>query len=250
MQNNTLPAAGIGHNSQLVDPALLAQDHAKTLARVEALAQAAGRIPDDPNDEEAQGLADFKKQITTCESAIEEARKQAKEPYFRAGQFVDTFFKAPINVLADAKLQVNRSLKVYMDRKDKEEKDRRAAEELRLKAEAETRAKAAAVLAENNMPDQADALLDQAIQSETEAQQYSAAIQSNPNPTKVRGVTGATVSYQTRIVGEIVNRHELDLEALRPYLPLAALQTALNAYIKAGGKTLRGANIKEEKSVR
>lgn len=248
MQTNLQPA-GMGHNSQMVDPALLAADHAKVLERVEALSQAAGRVPEDPTAEEAAKLADMKKQITTCEGAVEDARKNAKDPYFRAGQEVDNFFRAPSKVLADAKTKVNAAIKRFIDKEERRKAEERQAEEERLRKEAADKAAAAAVLEQNNMSNQAEAMLEDAIKSESQAGQFAQARAENPNPVKVRGALGS-VSYTTRTVGVIIDRNKLDLEALRPYIPLPALQTALNAYVKAGGSQLAGAEIKQEKSIR
>ena len=58
--------------------------------------------------------------------------------------------------------------------------------------------------------------------------------------------TESMSSLRTRWVGELDNKAELDLEALRPYLGVDLLQKAINAFVAAGGRELKGANIFEK----
>ena len=73
----------------------------------------------------------------------------------------------------------------------------------------------------------------------------------SPKPaelSRTRGEVGSVASLKGRWVGDVTDRAALDLEALRHYLPVAALQTALNGFIKAGGRDLRGAVIRLEQT--
>ena len=60
-----------------------------------------------------------------------------------------------------------------------------------------------------------------------------------------RSMAGTTASLRTTVACLGFNRADLDLEPLRPYIPNAALETAIRAFIRAGGRQLAGATIEE-----
>lgn len=57
---------------------------------------------------------------------------------------------------------------------------------------------------------------------------------------------GSTSSVTETWVGSVISREELDIEALREHIPMDALDKAVNAYVRAGGRELKGAIITEE----
>jgi hypothetical protein len=65
---------------------------------------------------------------------------------------------------------------------------------------------------------------------------------------RVRGEHGSVSSLRTFLNFRDLDRAELDLEALRYHLPLAALETAVRSYINVGGTKLRGVEIFEDQS--
>lgn len=60
---------------------------------------------------------------------------------------------------------------------------------------------------------------------------------------RVRGDYGGLATLSTRWVGEVADRDDLDLEALRPHLKISHLDAAIAAFIKDGGRDLQGADI-------
>ncbi len=62
---------------------------------------------------------------------------------------------------------------------------------------------------------------------------------------RTRGEYGSMSSLRTSWVFDEIDRATLDLEALRPYLPTDGLDKAVRAFIKAGGRELKGTNIFE-----
>ncbi|MBU6232444.1 hypothetical protein KGP36_07460 [Patescibacteria group bacterium] len=73
---------------------------------------------------------------------------------------------------------------------------------------------------------------------------------NTPEPIRVRGNFGSTASLKMKWRGVIVDRAKLDIAALTPYLTDEALLDALQEFVKAGGRTLAGADIKEVATAR
>ncbi len=63
---------------------------------------------------------------------------------------------------------------------------------------------------------------------------------------RVRGEQGSLSTVRTEWKGDILSRDNIDLEALRQHIPLDALERAVTAFVKAGGRELRGVSIYEE----
>lgn len=57
---------------------------------------------------------------------------------------------------------------------------------------------------------------------------------------------GSISSVTETWIGSVISREELDLEALRDHIPMDALDKAVNSFVRAGGRELRGAIITEE----
>ena len=247
----TQPAtAHLGHNNPPSDAELLAAKLAETnaalLQRAKDLIDAAGRIPDMFEDEEtAHKAAEFIKRVNTCKKALEESRKDAKEPFLVQGKMVDTFFKAHDASLDKAIAKAKIPLDTFTKAKIDAERKRLAAEEERKRKEAEALA-AVAVSAASTDVGAGEIAFEEALEAELEAGKLKTASEAKTGLAAVRTDTGVTASVRTTWVGEIENVGALDLEALRFLIPAAALQTALNGFIRAGGRGLKGAKIWEK----
>jgi len=223
----------------------LTEKHYPLIQRADQLLAAEARTPEPVDDVTAGKISDYIKLVAAAIKSSEAARTEAKEPHLAAGRTVDSFFKAHISEpLAAVKQRTERKLTVYLQTKEAER--RRAAEEeaKRLRIEAEERAKAAAAAETASQPHAAATAMDSAVAHEQAAAQ--ADIQAHAKPaelSRTRGEVGSVASLRQVWKGEIEARAELDLEALRPYLPVAALETAINGFVKAGGRTLKGARI-------
>ena len=165
-----------------------------------------------------------------------------------AGRTVDGFFRDISDPLDAFKTRANRRLTAYLAAKATRERLAREAEAKRLQEEAERQAVAAAQV-EEAAPEVAAIVMEQAVATEAQAIQAQRQAEAKPAElSRTRGEVGSVASLKTRWTGEVTDRGTLDLEALRPYLPIAALQTALNGFIKAGGRKLAGAEIRQEAS--
>lgn len=258
-QTNTAPAeATIGHNNPPSEFELFAQEltnnHAKTLARAQALIQAGQKLPAkiadaaDPADT-ASKLTTLVKQITTCFNAVEDARTKEKKPYLEKGAMVDTFFNANKTALDAIKKKSLSMLKVYSD-------DLHAAEQARMKEEAAHHAslsvaktELAATLAPINVG-ASEAALEDALLSDNKAQKFEAAAAQSTGLVAIKATSGgATAARRTVKSIRIVDLNKLDLEALRLVIPLPALQTACNALLRQGITELAGCVIEENTDV-
>ncbi|MBN9497825.1 MAG: hypothetical protein J0H39_13800 [Alphaproteobacteria bacterium] len=228
----------------------LAESNKPLLDRAAELQAAASRMPEITDDNSAGKVADFVKLVSAAIKNAEACRVDAKEPFLASGRIVDTFFKTSVvDPLGALKIATERKLTAYLQAKEAER--RRAAEEeaRRVREEAEARARAAQEAEARGATHEAAAAMDAAVAKEAEAE--SAAEQAAARPaelSRTRGEIGSVASLRQVWKGEIASRQDLDLEALRPYLPIAALETALNGFVKAGGRELRGARIYQHTS--
>lgn len=244
---------GPGHN--LPDPLTILRDNLaeKAAALLARRREIEGRLPNVParidDDETAGKVADFVRLIAAAHKGAEALRVAEKEPHLAAGRAVDGYVKAELTDPLDrAKRSLEPRLTDWQRRKAEAERAARLEAERLAREEAE-RAAAAARAAADTLATEAD--LPAAIAAEESAALAAAdadaaakaAAAKSADLSRTRGDLGAVASLRETWVGEIEDRATLDLNALRPYLPLDALQKAVNAYIRAGGRELRGARI-------
>ena len=229
----------------------LRDDHADLVNRRDDLLAAADRAPVSIDDEDAnRKMADFVKQIQAAIKNADAKRVDAKEPYLKAGREVDGFFKAITDPLDKVKRLMESRMTIWQRKVADAERRRREEEATRQREEALLLARAAAEHAEW-MKSQTD--LDAAVAAEAAAKQAAAnvAVAQRAAEAKAaelsrsRGDFGAVASLHTFWDFKDLKRDLLNLEALRFQLPLDALDKAVRAYIKAGGRELRGVTIFE-----
>lgn len=243
--------ATLGHNNAPDDLALLQEklsnDHANLLQRADDLAAAKERITDIADDEAAGKVTEYIKQINACVKAFEDKRKGEKDIFIRMGNVVDSFFKQKDTALAKAKTFATGKLDEYMRIQAEQRRQAMEAEAQRLREEAEERAALAAEQENANMKE-ANKTMQGAIVTEAKAERFQKAADTGTGLAVSRSTEGSTASIRKVWTAEITSTNDLDLEALRPYLPLAALQQAANAYMRDGGRELKGARIYEKTS--
>lgn len=247
-------AVALHHNQPPADANPLRErleaDHAALVKRAIELSEAVDRAPETVDEDNAGRVADFIKQITGHMKALDGARVAEKEPYLAGGRTVDGFFKTWTDTLERGKKIVEGRLNVFLRAK--------AAEERRIREEAEriAREEAARIAreaAEAAAKAQSDADLDRAIAAEDAARKAAAdaakaaqAADAKPaDMARTRGDYGAVGTLRREVTFDGLDRAALDLEALRPYLPQDAIEKAIRAFIRAGGRQLRGVRIYE-----
>lgn len=224
----------------------LTESYADMLTRAEELVAAAARVPECTDDEIAGKIGDFVKQCAAHQKLLDTTRVGEKEPFLAGGRTVDGFFNVPKERLEKALVPVRGKVTVYL--RAKAERERREAEEA-ARRQREEAARLAREAAEREAASKAEsaALMDKAAAVETEAVKAEQSI-ADAKPAdfaRTRGDLGSVSTLQRRWTFRDMNRTELDLNMLRPYLPADALEKALNAFIKAGGRQIAGATIYE-----
>lgn len=253
--NDTATLAGFGHNvgdRPLAD--VLKEDHADLLTRRDELLAAFQRAPEAIDDPDTNGkMQDFVKQVDACNKRAEALRKDRKEPFLEGGRQVDGFFKGVTDPLGKVKKTLNARITVWLRKVEAEERRRREEEERKAREEAERAAreaaeKAAALAEEEQLDDaiaaeeEAQAAADAARRAEKDAAAKAAEL------SRSRGDYGSVGSLRTTWSFEVLDIHQVDLETLRPHLPIAAVEQAIRSFVKAGGRELRGVRIFEEKN--
>lgn len=256
MNDTTIRSASIGHNSgdtALVGDALLQKlgfDNIDLEKRFEELTKAAKRCPEPKDDETAKKVTDFIKIIAAFVKVADGKRETAKAPYLDAGRLVDGYFRGMIDPMEAAKRKANALLTTYLReveaenrRKAEEAARRQREEEARLRAEAE--AQAAKVQTEDQLAAAIETERAADVASADRAQAERLAEAKPAEFSRTRGEYGAVSSLRTQWTFDSLDRGALDLEALRPYLPVDGIEKAVRAFIKAGGRSLKGVRIYE-----
>ena len=232
-------------------PQTLSEQYALMLGGAQRLVEAADRLPETIADEETAGkMADYIKKVSNSRKNLEGTRVAEKEPYLTLGRVVDGFFKKVTDELDGAKNKAQKRLDAWMKLKMEAERRRRIEEAAALQRQAEAEAAAAKALEDAKMAPQADKMLAQAQVTEAAAIKVEESVNERPaHMAQSRGDSGATASLRTRWIGEIDSVSALDLEKLRPFLNPESLQKAINLFVAAGGRELKGAVIYERSDV-
>lgn len=281
MTADTAVAVPIGHNNP-PDPIAelqtkLAEVAAANIKRKDDLLAGVARAPAVIDDEDVCGkMSDFVKQITGAHKTTEALRVAQKEPHLAASRAVDGFFRPILDELDKARKTIEKRLTVYQQKKADEERRRREEEarqarEAARQAEEEAQARLAEAIRQEEErkraeadiaaanpgfvpPDEDPAELAAALAAEEEAARRRAEAEQAAKAVNVkaadlsrtRGTYGAVSSLRTEWTFKDLDRETLDLQALRAHLPQEALEKAVRAFIKAGGRELAGVTIYEE----
>jgi hypothetical protein len=247
--------AAVGHNRPPEGDPLterLREEHALLLDMADTLVRQLGALPPKITDEEQRHRAsDFAvNKLADTAAKLEKLHAHEKEPYLAGGRTCDSVLLTPAKLLRDGKRKVELLIGAYLDevaereRLAREEEARKAAIEAeRLLREAEA---AAAEAATEEALEQAVVAEDKAAEAHFVADKAQQAAEARPaDLTRGHSATGVLSSLKKELRCDGFDRAQLDLEPLRPYLPQAALETAIKAFLRAGGRSLRGAVIRE-----
>lgn len=249
----------MGHNNPPTDEQLLAEQlqgleqrliaEAKELIkRQEELLGAVARAPVAIDDDVVAGkMGDFIKQLRDCKTKLDSMREEKKKPFAVLSNSVQAFFKGYIEPLDTGMKTIKGRLDTYLIAKEQRERVAREAAARAEREAAEAKAREAAAAEDARMTGDATASMEQAVQHEAAAVQLEKEAQGKAaDLTRTRGIYGSTTSLRKVWVGEIENRTEINLEALRPYLSEDSLQKAINMAVKAGIREIKGVKIYEK----
>lgn len=242
--------ATIGHNNPPNDETIINQNlqvaHLSLLAQAETLFLEANNLGKIETAEDAAKVTDTIKAINTAMKQLDKARADEKEPYYTKGKLIDKFFNRPIDALEVVKAKASKFMTDYLNEQAKIEAQRRREEAERLRKEAEAEAAKAQTMEDVGLQEGAAKALNTAVRLEAKSDRFEASAASGIGLAASLGQSGAVASVRKTWVGEIVDRSDLNMELLRPFIPQSALEQALNAFVKAGGRELKGAKIYEK----
>lgn len=222
----------------------MAEDHVELITEAEKLA--AGKPKPCEDDAYADRLTTFTQKLTKTIARIEEVRKTEKAPILKQGAVIDSYFNGVKARLEATKLAAKASLDPYLKRKAAEEQRARVEAAAQMQAQAEALAASQKALYDAGRPVEAGDAGRAVEKIEKQAERLVQTAQyQTANVAQVKSASGASASLRTRTVAEITSRDTLDLEKLRPYFDLAALQKALDMFVKTGGREIKGAVIKD-----
>lgn len=227
----------------------IAGRQAITLANTSKLLESATRAPAAiTTEEEAEQVTALIKLLTTNAKALENAFDVEKAPYLNGGRVVDNFFKFHRDKVATTKKTMSEIMTAWLTKKAKEEQARLAEAARVQREQAERELQAAVTLEQQGMAQFSESALAQSVITQDNANKLEASAAAKPAHLASTRSVGATASLRTVWKGTVTDVAALNLEALRPYIAPAALQAAVDAFVRAGGRALLGASIREESS--
>lgn len=245
----TAQIASIGHNNPPTDGEIInqrmAEKYPELRKAVNDLSAAANAAPREiENEEQAAHVTDLIKQISIQDKDVNAVRTKEKQYFLDCGRAVDAFFNLGRQKLEVAKTKLSQTLQPWLDKKAAEERARREEAE-RLAKEAAAKAQAEALeLEQQGKTTEATVQLQHALNAETEAYKAEQAADAKPaSMARSYGNSGAVAGLRTVWVGEVTDRAQLDMAALGPYFSKDAIDKAVNAFVRAGNRELKGARI-------
>jgi hypothetical protein len=255
-----LARMGIGGNNPPKDDieVLIAEIEERAsplIGRFKELVASAERAPLKCEDEDTAGkLSDLILQLNANSKSLDTKRTEEKAPFLARGNAVQSFFARYTDAISPHVLRLKTVLGEYLKAKAAKEAREAAALAEQQRLEAERQSAKAQELEQQGRHQEAAAAIDRAVIAEEGA--ITAAKVATARPAALasaRGTSGGRGGLTTRWTGTIIDRAQLDLEALRPYFGQDELQKAVNAFVKVNckgntGATLKGADIKQETS--
>lgn len=242
--------ATIGHNNPPSETEVLqqrlAENYTKEAGEYERLA---GRdIPDTiDTDEQAGKITEYIKAVNNLKRTFTDAHKKEKAVYLECGRIVDNWKKGYEEKCQKLVSAASVPLQAFLDKKAAEERQRQLEIARKAREEADRLAAEAAAHEAEGINDTANDLMNAAVEADSKADMIQgSALQARA---KARSETGFSASQRKVWVGEVESLAAIDLEKLRPFLSEQAIQTAINAFVRDGGRELRGVNIYQKTTV-
>lgn len=237
---------GIGHNRAPVKD-MLSDAYEQLLTRADELIAASTRAPASIYNDEVQGkVGDLVKMIAAAIKKSESHRQSEKEPFLQAGREVDGFFRPVTDKLEREKKTLEGRIGVYL--RAKAERERRAREETaRLeREESDRRLREAQALESANRKAEADTALQQAAEADAASAKAEKAADAKPaDMARTRGDLGSLSTLRTALEVEVTDYALVPLEAIRAYIPRDAIDKAVRAWARNGGREMPGCRIQE-----
>lgn len=243
-----MQTAQIGHNLPPSDIEIVAQRLLEGEANLRKNLQFI-QPPDVISDElEAGRVTDAMKHAANIIKKVGDIHKATKEPYLECGRACDGWKKRMETEFEIVKSSYAKPLKAFLDKREAEERARQIEAAKAERERAEALAAEAAACEKAGIDDTAQELMDAAVSSEIIAERMEEKVHTaTPSQlAKSRSLYGATASQKLVWCGEIENISAIDLNQLRSHFTLDAIQKAINAFVRDGGRTLDGVKIDQK----
>jgi len=198
------------------------------------------------DDEEAGGVADYIKCLTSARSNVEKIFKAEKKPFFEACKVADQWKNTRWKKIDDCVVTAKKPLVVWNRKKEDEERARQLELARKAQEEAERLAKEAEEHSSAGIEDTAEDLMEAAIEEEKK----SSVLTDGADNVRSRS-TGAfsTASNRKVWVGVVNSMATLDANALKQYFTQDSIDKAIRAAIKDGVREIRGVRIFQEDKI-
>lgn len=217
----------------------LEQQNEDLIKRKNELLGAVDRMPKEIETDEMQDK--FIDQIKLMKSCAKEAGSRQvtdKAPFLEGGRTVDGFYKPIQNALTDAAKRLEGGpLRAYQRKKYDEEQARLRAERIEADRIAEEECKAAEAAAKLATSDEdleaAIAAEERANEAQQDAGKAAEAAEAPTNDlTRTHATYGGKASSSKKAAFRFEDIKDVDLEILRPFIPIGAIEMAVRSYMK------------------
>lgn len=203
------------------------------------------------DDQDLATITGTATRIIQVNKRLEAARKEQVKPLNDAETVVNDFYKRELMViLAGLKGGLEQIATAYQRKKAQREQAAREAAAAEAKRAAEAAAaKVIETVKANDVPAATQAVTQSNSLAAFAAKASAAAAAPVRTMAKVSSEEG-TASLVDNWTFADLDANSIDLETLRPYLPQAAIEQALRAFIKAGHREIKGARIFNDSTTR
>jgi hypothetical protein len=260
----SIPAAGrtvepIDNRPPLITIDELSMDHANYVQKAAAFRAKLADLPSVIDDDITCGIwQDIIKDVDTELKSVERTRVDVKAPFLAGERVIDGYFGTVATDLAGtrgsmaavvgahlrrkAAAEAARLAEVARKKREEEERQRAEAAEAARRAQALENQRRMAAASEKRV--QASVAQQGAMTAGAEAAAANKAASAKPaEHARTRSAGGSLGTLAEHWTFEILDQAKLPAADLWAYVPMAAKETAVRAFVKSGGRKLEGARI-------
>lgn len=218
------------------------------IAAIEARAADSALVLEDDDDlAVATGLVG---DLTKAAKRADELRDVQGRPHLEAQRTINTFFKSFESRLKTAKDTISQRATAYMNKKAEAARAAQREQEARARALADAKAREAADALKAGNAEAAHAAQAASDNHANRADHAADAAQAKPADLARTQTDSGTATLAVTWEFEIENIDLIDIEALRPFFPRAAVEQAMRAFVKSGRREIKGARIFSKNAAR
>jgi hypothetical protein len=218
------------------------------VAALEARAAASPVVLED--DEDLASVTGLVGELGKAAKRSDELRDVQGRPHLDAQRTINMFFKSFELRLKTARDQIGQRATAYMNKKAEAARAIQREAEARARALADAKAREAADALKAGNAEQAHAAQAASDNLNNRADHAADAAAAKPADLARTQTDSGTATLAQTWEFEIENIDLVDLEALRPFLPRAAIEQAMRGFVKSGRREIKGARIFSKNAAR